>query len=87
MAGAPDEVLLPVDRPRGSVSTTAVGSVPIVIDAATGGVSPPWRGAVARRSSWSYTRSWRLFSRVSVQPTTWWSAPRWQAAGDPSWIP
>ncbi len=46
MAGAPDEVLLPVDRPRGSVSTTAVGSVPIVIDAATG----ERLAALARRS-------------------------------------
>ncbi|MGG7099751.1 amino acid adenylation domain-containing protein [Rhodococcus sp. 24CO] len=37
MAGAPDELLLPRDRPRGSESTTAVGSVPIVLDADTGG--------------------------------------------------
>ncbi|MDV6273696.1 amino acid adenylation domain-containing protein [Rhodococcus erythropolis] len=46
MAGAPDEILLPVDRPRGSVTTNAVGSVPIVIDAATG----ERLGALARRS-------------------------------------
>ncbi|GAA3184764.1 hypothetical protein GCM10020255_080790 [Rhodococcus baikonurensis] len=46
MAAAPDEVLLPVDRPRGSVTTTAVGSVPIVIDAAT----VEQLAALARRS-------------------------------------
>ena len=36
MAGAPDEVRLPTDRPRGSESTTAVGSVPVALDAEAG---------------------------------------------------
>ncbi|MFE4499937.1 amino acid adenylation domain-containing protein [Rhodococcus sp. NPDC056743] len=46
MAGAPDEVLLPRDRPRGSESTTSVGSVPVLLDAETGRRI----GAIARES-------------------------------------
>ncbi|PBC41070.1 non-ribosomal peptide synthetase [Rhodococcus sp. ACPA4] len=36
MAGAPDELRLPKDRPRGSESTTAVGSVPVILDSDAG---------------------------------------------------
>ncbi|WAX80950.1 non-ribosomal peptide synthetase [Streptomyces sp. KMM 9044] len=70
LAGLPEQVSLPFDRPRPAVASSRGEVSPFVLGAGVHGVWWRWRVSVVSVCSWCCRRRWRRCSRVWVRGRT-----------------